>query len=91
TYYSRSGAVMKKYFDLTMQKDISLNGEYYASVVYNLLVQDGLRVRIFEISHMLQWGTPENLLNTVTGRIYSRDWLPMPRRKKAYRRKSASI
>ena len=59
TYYFRSGAVMKKYFDLTMQKDISLNGEYYASVVYNLLVQDGLRVRIFEISHMLQWGTPD--------------------------------
>lgn len=61
TYYFRSGAIMKKYFDLTMQKDISLNGEYYASVVYNLLVQDGLKVRIFEISHMLQWGTPGEL------------------------------
>lgn len=61
TYYFKSGKILKKYFDLTMERDLSVNGEYYASVVYNLLVQDGLKVRIFEINHMLQWGTPGEL------------------------------
>ncbi|HMV44363.1 MAG TPA: NTP transferase domain-containing protein, partial [Leptospiraceae bacterium] len=61
TYYFKSGRILKKYFDLTMERDLSVNGEYYASVVYNLLVQDGLKVRIFEINHMLQWGTPGEL------------------------------
>jgi NDP-sugar pyrophosphorylase family protein len=61
TYYFKTGAILKKYFNQTMEKDISLNGEYYVSVVYNLLVQDQLKIRIFEIDHMLQWGTPGEL------------------------------
>jgi NDP-sugar pyrophosphorylase family protein len=61
TYYFRTGAILKKYFDQTMKEDISLNGEYYVSVVYNLLVRDHLKVRIFPIQHMLQWGTPGEL------------------------------
>ena len=61
TYFFRTGKILKKYFDRTMERDIAVNGEYYASVVYNLLVEDGLKVRIFEINHMLQWGTPGEL------------------------------
>jgi NDP-sugar pyrophosphorylase family protein len=61
TYYFRTGAILKKYFNLTMKEDISVNGEYYVSVVYNLLLRDSLKVRIFEIKHMLQWGTPGEL------------------------------
>jgi bifunctional N-acetylglucosamine-1-phosphate-uridyltransferase/glucosamine-1-phosphate-acetyltransferase GlmU-like protein len=30
-------------------------------MVYNLLIQDKLNVSIFEIEHMLQWGTPHDL------------------------------
>ncbi|MFM7982306.1 MAG: hypothetical protein ACKPKO_23600 [Candidatus Fonsibacter sp.] len=30
-------------------------------MVYNLLVKDNLNVIIFEISKMLQWGTPNDL------------------------------
>ena len=30
-------------------------------MVYNLLIEDGLKVNIFEIKHMLQWGTPYDL------------------------------
>ena len=39
----------------------TINGEYYVSLVYNFLVQDSLRVNIFEIEKMLQWGTPYDL------------------------------
>lgn len=61
TYYFRTGAILKKYMDLTMAQNLAVNGEFYVSVVYNLLVQDGLKVSIYEIQHMLQWGTPEDV------------------------------
>ncbi|MCW7472076.1 NTP transferase domain-containing protein [Leptospira levettii] len=61
TYYFRTGKICKQYFQRTYDKGIDLNGEFYVSVVYNLLVEDGLKVRIFEIEHMLQWGTPGEL------------------------------
>ena len=44
-----------------MDTRLELNGEYYVSLVYKLMVQDLLRVRIFEIEKMLQWGTPNDL------------------------------
>ena len=61
TYYFRTGSILKKYFDMTMENHLEVNGEFYVSVVYNLLVEDSLKVRIFEIDHMLQWGTPGEL------------------------------
>lgn len=61
TYYFRSGKILKHYFDLLMQRKIATKGEYYVSMVYNLLVEDGLKVSLFEIEHMLQWGTPEDV------------------------------
>jgi NDP-sugar pyrophosphorylase family protein len=61
TYYFKSGKLVKKYFQELIDLDINLKGEYYVSLVYNLLVRDGLRVNIFEIDNMLQWGTPYDL------------------------------
>lgn len=61
TYYFKKGKYIKKYFNELMQKDINLNGEYYVSLVYNLLVADGLKVSIYDIQHMLQWGTPQDV------------------------------
>ena len=61
TYYFKSGAIMKKYFQLLMDRKMKVKNEYYVSMVYNLLVEDKLNVNIFEIEHMLQWGTPYDL------------------------------
>ena len=61
TYYFKSGAIMKKYFSLLMEKKMKVKNEYYVSMVYNLLVNDNLSVNIFEIEYMLQWGTPHDL------------------------------
>ena len=61
TYYFKSCKILKKYFELLMDKEIKVNNEYYVSMVYNLMVQDGLKVNIFEIENMLQWGTPYDL------------------------------
>lgn len=61
TYYFKSGKMVKKYFQELKDLDINLKGEYYVSLVYNLLVRDGLNVGIFKIEKMLQWGTPYDL------------------------------
>ena len=61
TYYFKKGAYVKKYFQELIDKNINLEGEYYVSLIYNLLVEDGLKVSIYNIQHMLQWGTPQDL------------------------------
>ncbi len=61
TYYFRNGSLLKQYFQKLMELGISTQGEFYVSMVYNLMAQDQKKVRIHEIDHMLQWGTPEDL------------------------------
>jgi NDP-sugar pyrophosphorylase family protein len=61
TYYFKSGKILKQYFQELIDRDISINNEYYVSLVYNLMVRDNLKVRIFKIDKMLQWGTPRDL------------------------------
>ena len=61
TYYFRTGAILKKYFQQLMDLKITVNNEYYVSLVYNLMVQDKLKVKIYQIDNMLQWGTPFDL------------------------------
>jgi len=63
TYYFNKGSILKKYFKEAIDKNITLNGEFYVSLVYNLLVEDNLNIGIFEINKMLQWGTPYDLEN----------------------------
>ena len=72
TYYFRKGSFVKKYFSRLMERDINLKGEYYVSLVYNLLAEDGLKVSIYEVQHMLQWGTPEDLEQYVQWSDYFR-------------------
>ncbi len=61
TYYFVAGFVLKKYFKQLVELDININSEYYVSLVYNLMIKDGLKVCPFEIENMLQWGTPHDL------------------------------
>ena len=61
TYYYRTGAILKKYFHRTMELGPLVNSEFYCSVVYNHMIEDGLKVTAFRIAKMLQWGTPYDL------------------------------
>ena len=61
-YYFKSGKLLVDYFVKSMELNNSLNGEFYASMVYNLLLDDGLKVGVYDdVSHFCQWGTPEDL------------------------------
>ena len=61
TYYFKSGKIVKQYFQELVIKNLSINGEFYVSMVYNLLKEHNLNILIFEIEKMLQWGTPNDL------------------------------
>ena len=61
TYYFKKGAYVKEYFAVLINRDVNLNGEYYVSLVYNILVENGLKVSIYNVQHMLQWGTPQDV------------------------------
>ncbi len=62
TYYFDKGKYIKKYFKQLMDEAITLNGEYYISLVYNLMLSDGLPVLVYDkIPHFCQWGTPEDM------------------------------
>lgn len=73
TYYFKKGKFVKKYFNELIQKDINLSGEYYVSLIYNLMVADGLKVSIYDIQHMLQWGTPQDVDEYNSWSKYFRD------------------
>lgn len=61
TYYFQSGGLLKVYLNKFLETAIPINGEYYVSEVYNLLVNDGLKVKVnSDVSHFCQWGTPED-------------------------------
>lgn len=61
-YYFKKGSYIKKYFQQLMDEDINLNGEYYVSLVYNLMVRDKLDIRVYsDVPYFCQWGTPEDL------------------------------
>ncbi len=62
-YYFRSGVIMEKYCQiLTEHEECAINGEYYASLPYNFMVQDGLKVWVpVNAQYFCQWGTPEDM------------------------------
>ena len=61
-YYFKSGKLLKHYCQALVDSGESLGGEYYVSLVYNLMVADGLRIGVPQnVEHFCQWGTPRYL------------------------------
>ena len=62
TYYFKNGALLKYYYQKTVDEKVMLKGEYYSSLPYNLLVADGRKVWVPVFGkHFYTWGTPEDL------------------------------
>ena len=60
-YYFKNSKIVKQYFRELMDSDIQVNGEFYVSEVYNLMIRDNMKVGTYKIDKMLQWGTPYDL------------------------------
>jgi NDP-sugar pyrophosphorylase family protein len=61
TYYFKSGALMKKFFQKGIEKKLMVNNEYYVSMIYQLMMDEGLDVYVYELEYFMQWGTPSDL------------------------------
>jgi NDP-sugar pyrophosphorylase family protein len=61
TYYFRTGKLMQQYFERCVAEDLTVAGEYYVSMVYKPMMQDGLNIQVYELEHFMQWGTPSDL------------------------------
>jgi hypothetical protein len=46
-----------------MEQGIQYNGEFYVTLVYNLLIQDGLKVGYYDTPFVTVFGTPEEVEN----------------------------
>jgi NDP-sugar pyrophosphorylase family protein len=62
-YYFKKGEYVKKYFKKLIDLDLNYNGEYYVTLVYNLLIKDNLKVGYFDTDIVMVFGTPEEVLN----------------------------
>ena len=62
-YYFKKGQNLKTYFDKALEEKITYNGEYYVTLVYNLLVRDGLKVGYYTTPYVTVFGTPEEVEN----------------------------
>jgi NDP-sugar pyrophosphorylase family protein len=64
TYYFRKGHYIKRYFEqLIIQGMSHSNGEFYVTLVYNLMIQDGMYVTAYPSNHVAVFGTPAELEN----------------------------
>lgn len=61
SYYFRSGELMKKYFREAVEKNMRTGSEFYASLPFNLMARDGLKILVYEVPRFIQFGTPEDV------------------------------
>lgn len=60
-YYFGSGELLTHYFKEFLDSGETLNGEYYISMVYPLMLRDKHMISVPSITHFMQWGTPDDL------------------------------
>lgn len=60
-YYFKTGGLLKKYFKRLMKEKIQVNGEYYVTLPYNLMIEDGLKVTHYDKSKYVCLGTPKDI------------------------------
>jgi NDP-sugar pyrophosphorylase family protein len=62
-YYFKSGKLLKQLFsEMENRDDLCINGEWYVSLIYTLMIEKGMKVKVYDqIKHFCQWGTPADL------------------------------
>lgn len=60
SYYFKSGQVYKHYSNILLNSDQRINNEYYITQIYNIMIDDGLKVKAFYAPYG-NLGTPEDV------------------------------
>lgn len=61
TYYFASGALLKSACEFVIEEGLTVGDEFYISLAYRYLLQQGLPVAVYPLQHFMQWGTPEDV------------------------------
>ncbi len=62
-YYYKKGSDYVKYSYQMIKSNFKVNGEFYVAPVWNEFIEDGKRVKIYDVDRMIGCGTPEDLNN----------------------------
>ena len=60
-YYWKHGSHFVKYAEQMIERNIRVNNEFYVCPVFNQAIEDGKKIRTFDIPKMWGLGTPEDL------------------------------
>ena len=60
-YYYASAAMMADAFERMIAAGLDYSGEYFASLAYKPLLEDGRAIAVYELQHFMQWGTPQDV------------------------------
>jgi len=60
-YYWKKGSDYVKYAEQMIEKNIRHNNEFYVCPVFNEAIEDGKKIKTFDIQNMWGLGTPEDL------------------------------
>jgi HAD superfamily hydrolase (TIGR01509 family) len=62
-YFWKKGSDYVKYAEQMISKNIRVNNEFYVCPVFNEAIQDGKKIKVFQIDNSKMWGmgTPEDL------------------------------
>lgn len=63
TYYFKDGAMVQRYFKQCLDENLNYNNEFYVTLVYNLMIRDGLKVGVYDVEKNAVLGTPSELEN----------------------------
>mgnify|MGYP003390653965 CR=1 FL=1 len=61
TFTFRSPDAFRRVMEKLMARDGRVNGEFYLDSVINDAIELGLHCHLFEVDHLLSWGTPNDL------------------------------
>jgi RpiB/LacA/LacB family sugar-phosphate isomerase len=60
-YYFKEGSTFVKYAEEMIDKNLRTNNEFYVCPLYNLMIENGLKVRTKQVEKMYLMGTPNEL------------------------------
>jgi len=63
TYYFKSGKILKYYFSKLIEKNINYNEEFYVTLPFNLMIEDKLKVILYNTDFFVCLGIPEDVEN----------------------------
>ena len=61
TYYFKSAIIMQEYLLKCIASGLSVGDEYYVSMAFKPMIEEGREVLLYELAHFMQWGVPADL------------------------------